>query len=202
LQDTELARIGQAGMPDILQRPLGALQNRRPHWSCVDGSELARTFLRRSRIGRCGHVFGLLVRLSPSLARIRDAMTQVGCPDRRIDRLCITYCSSFPTFASRRMSARSHYAAKHDGFLIALTFGHHPPRPSWRSCWRVRSRRPWWAAARHQHPAACPLRANKRHRTLGMKSKRRQLRPASIVQIRGCTRAVPKARSVRRFCWG
>ena len=32
LQDTELARISQAGMPDILQRPLGAPQNRRPQW--------------------------------------------------------------------------------------------------------------------------------------------------------------------------
>src|SRR5450759_4331198 len=33
-----------------------------------------------------------------------NAMAQVGCPDRRIDRLCITCCSPFPTFTSRRMS--------------------------------------------------------------------------------------------------
>ena len=32
-----------------------------------------------------------------------DALAQVGCPDRRIDRLCITYCLPFPTFTSRRV---------------------------------------------------------------------------------------------------
>src|SRR4026208_1959073 len=32
------------------------------------------------------------------------ALAHVGCPDRRIDRLCITCCSPFPTFTSRRMS--------------------------------------------------------------------------------------------------
>ena len=32
-----------------------------------------------------------------------NALAQVGCPDRRIDRLCITCCSPFPTFTSRRM---------------------------------------------------------------------------------------------------
>jgi hypothetical protein len=32
-----------------------------------------------------------------------NALAQVGCPDRRIDRLCITCCSPFPTVTSRRM---------------------------------------------------------------------------------------------------
>jgi hypothetical protein len=32
-----------------------------------------------------------------------NALAEVGCPDRRIDRLCITCCSPFPTVASRRM---------------------------------------------------------------------------------------------------
>jgi hypothetical protein len=32
-----------------------------------------------------------------------NAVAQVGCPDRRIDRLCITCCSPFPTVTSRRM---------------------------------------------------------------------------------------------------
>src|SRR5271163_3241802 len=30
-------------------------------------------------------------------------VAHVGCPDRRIDRLCITCCSPFPTVTSRRM---------------------------------------------------------------------------------------------------
>src|ERR1700688_4138450 len=32
-----------------------------------------------------------------------NAVARVGCPDRRIDRLCITCCSPFPTVTSRRM---------------------------------------------------------------------------------------------------
>jgi hypothetical protein len=35
-----------------------------------------------------------------------NAVAQVGCPDRRIDRLCITCCSPFPTITSRRMPGR------------------------------------------------------------------------------------------------
>jgi len=31
---------------------------------CVDGSELARTFLNVCSIGRCSHVFGLFVRFT------------------------------------------------------------------------------------------------------------------------------------------
>jgi hypothetical protein len=47
-----------------------------------------------------------------------NAVAQVGCPDRRIDRLCITCCSPFPTFTSRRVC---------DGFLVSLAPGHHGP---------------------------------------------------------------------------
>jgi hypothetical protein len=47
-----------------------------------------------------------------------NAVAQVGCPDRRTDRLCITCCSPFPTFTSRRMC---------DGFLVSLAPGHHGP---------------------------------------------------------------------------
>src|SRR5450756_379826 len=49
-----------------------------------------------------------------------NALAHVGCPDRRIDRLCITCCSPFPTFTSRRMSARFRLCRKRDGFLVAL----------------------------------------------------------------------------------
>src|ERR1700730_8955777 len=40
-----------------------------------------------------GHIALRRIR-SQSKAHIRDALARVGCPDRRIDRLCITCCSS------------------------------------------------------------------------------------------------------------
>ena len=48
-----------------------------------------------------------------------NAVARVGCPDRRIDRLCITCCSPFPTVTSRRMAdAISFHAAS--AFVVAL----------------------------------------------------------------------------------
>ena len=48
----------------------------------------------------------------------KNALAQVGCPDRRIDRLCITCCSPFPTFTSRRGIRRDLvYAASATGCL-------------------------------------------------------------------------------------
>src|SRR5271163_4963670 len=54
-----------------------------------------------------------------------NALAQVGCPDRRIDRLCITCCSPFPTVclgeakaaadarrAEVKAAAAAHLAAK------------------------------------------------------------------------------------------
>src|SRR5476649_3024 len=47
-----------------------------------------------------------------------NALAHVGCPDRRIDRLCITCCSPFPTFTSRRGIRRDLvYAASAAGSL-------------------------------------------------------------------------------------
>jgi hypothetical protein len=46
-----------------------------------------------------------------------NAVAHVGCPDRRIDRLCNTCCSPSPTFTLRRVSARSRYAASATGSL-------------------------------------------------------------------------------------
>src|SRR5499427_9058554 len=52
----------------------------------------------------------------------------VGCPDRRIDRLCITCCSPSQPFTSRRMlPTRSLSRRECDGFLVALAPGHHRP---------------------------------------------------------------------------
>src|SRR5208283_93784 len=47
-----------------------------------------------------------------------DALALVGCPDRRIDRFCITCCLPFPTFTSRRGIRRDLvYAASATGSL-------------------------------------------------------------------------------------
>jgi hypothetical protein len=58
-----------------------------------------------------------------------DAMAQVGCPNRRIDRLCITCCSSSQPSYHAGCPARSRLPRKRDGFLVTLTSGHHGPGP-------------------------------------------------------------------------
>ena len=56
-----------------------------------------------------------------------DALAQVGCPDRRIDRLCITCCSpSQPSHHAGR-PARSRSSRERDWFLVAFTLGHDRP---------------------------------------------------------------------------
>src|SRR6476619_1211792 len=47
-----------------------------------------------------------------------NALTQVGCPDRRIDRLCNTCCPPSPTFTSRPVARRDFvYRASATGSL-------------------------------------------------------------------------------------
>ena len=46
-----------------------------------------------------------------------NAMAQVGCPDRRIDRLCITCCSPSQPSHHAGCPARSRYAASATGSL-------------------------------------------------------------------------------------
>ena len=72
---------------------------------CVDGSKLARSiFTRAALVGaamcsafECGHMTAGHNALRGSgpgqKLAFDDAMARVGCPDRRIDRLCITCCS-------------------------------------------------------------------------------------------------------------
>ena len=57
----------------------------------------------------------------------KNAMAHVGCPDHRIDRLCITCCS--PSQPSRRAScpARFRSSRKREGFLVSLAPCHHGP---------------------------------------------------------------------------
>jgi hypothetical protein len=56
-----------------------------------------------------------------------NALAQVGCPDRRIDRLCITCCSSSQPSHHAGCPARSRLCRKRDGFLIVLALGHDRP---------------------------------------------------------------------------
>jgi len=70
------------------------------------------------------------------------ALAQVGCPDRRIDRLCITYCLPFPTFTSRRMSDAISFTPQARQAPCSARLWPSWPRPSARSCWQARWRRP------------------------------------------------------------
>src|SRR5438045_4981451 len=49
-----------------------------------------------------------------------DAMAQVGCPDRRIDRLCITCCSPSQPSHHAGCPARSRLRRQRDGLLVTL----------------------------------------------------------------------------------
>jgi hypothetical protein len=56
-----------------------------------------------------------------------NALAQVGCPDRRIDRLCITCCSPSQPSHHAGCPARSRLRRKCDRFFVALAPGHHRP---------------------------------------------------------------------------
>src|SRR3979490_3330998 len=55
------------------------------------------------------------------------ALALMGCPDRRIDRLCITCCS--PSHPSHHADppARSRLRRTRDRLLVTLALGHHGP---------------------------------------------------------------------------
>ena len=56
-----------------------------------------------------------------------NALALVGCPDRRIDRLCITCCSPSQPSHHAGCPARSRSRRKCGGFLVSLALGHHRP---------------------------------------------------------------------------
>jgi hypothetical protein len=126
---------------------------------CVDGSELARTFftLQAWSVQPCvrpidavhmtaGH--NALRGSGPGQKPAFDnALAQVGCPDRRIDRLCITCCSSSPTFTSRRVSGAISFTPRVRRAPCSVRPWPSWPRPSLRSCWQARWRQPSPAAA-------------------------------------------------------
>ena len=109
---------------------------------CVDGSELARKIFASHRwsVQPCvrpvpavhmtaGH--NALRRSGPGQKPAFDnALAHVGCPDRRIDRLCITRCSPSQPSHHAGCPARSPSRRERDGFLVALTLGHHGPSHS------------------------------------------------------------------------
>ena len=57
-----------------------------------------------------------------------DALAHVGCPDRRIDRLCITCCSPSQPSHHTGCPMRSGSRRQRSGLLVSLAFGHHRPR--------------------------------------------------------------------------
>ena len=106
---------------------------------CVDGSELARAFFTSQpwSVQPCvrpldavhmtaGH--NALRGSGPGQKLAFDnAMAQVGCPDRRIDRLCITCCSPSQPSHHAGCPARSRLRRKCDGLPVTLALGHHGP---------------------------------------------------------------------------
>ena len=76
-----------------------------------------------------------------------DALAQVGCPDRRIDRLCITCCSPSQPFTSHRMPDAISFTPRAQLVPCIVRPWPSSPTPSWRSCWRARWLRPSWVAA-------------------------------------------------------
>jgi hypothetical protein len=56
-----------------------------------------------------------------------NALAQVGCPDRRIDRLCITCCSPSQPSHHAGCPARSRLRRECDGLFVMLALGHHGP---------------------------------------------------------------------------
>jgi hypothetical protein len=126
---------------------------------CVDGSALARTFCTSQVWSEqpcvrpidavhktAGH--SALRGSGPGQKPAPDsAVAHVGCPDLRIDRICITCCWSFPTFTSRRLTDAISFTPP---VLRALCSAR--PWPSWptpraRSCWRERWQPPLSGAA-------------------------------------------------------
>jgi hypothetical protein len=76
-----------------------------------------------------------------------NALAHVGCPDRRIDRLCITCCSPFPTVTSRRMPDVISFTPRVRRVPCSVRPWSSLPMPFGPSCWRARWQRPLWAGA-------------------------------------------------------
>jgi hypothetical protein len=77
-----------------------------------------------------------------------NALAHVGCPDRRIDRLCITCCSpSQPSHHAGWMPSAISVTPRVRRVPCIARPWPSLPKPFWRSCWRARWRRPSSVAA-------------------------------------------------------
>jgi hypothetical protein len=107
---------------------------------CVDGSELARTFFTYQHwsVQPCVRPVGAVHHMTAGHNALRGsgpgqnpafdhAPAQVGCPDRRIDRLCVTCCSPSQPSHHAGSRARSRLHRQRDGLLVTLALGHHGP---------------------------------------------------------------------------
>ena len=65
-----------------------------------------------------------------------DALAHVGCPDRRIDRLCITCCSPSQPSTSRRMTGAISFTPQARRVPCRVRPWPSWPKPFWRACWR------------------------------------------------------------------
>jgi hypothetical protein len=54
-----------------------------------------------------------------------NAVARMGCPDRRIDRLCTTCCSPFPTCTSCQYAGTTSFAPRVRRVPCSAAFGHH-----------------------------------------------------------------------------
>jgi hypothetical protein len=75
------------------------------------------------------------------------AVARVGCPDRQIDRLCITCCLPFPTVHITPDARRDLFTPPVRRVPYSARPWSSSPRPFARSCWRARWQRPWLADA-------------------------------------------------------
>ncbi len=106
---------------------------------CVDGSGLARTFFTSQAWSVLPCVRPLsAVHMTAGHNALRgsgpgqnrafdDAMAHVGCPDRRIDRLCITCCSPSQPSHHAGCPAQSRLPGKCRRLFVTLALGHHGP---------------------------------------------------------------------------
>jgi hypothetical protein len=117
---------------------------------CVDGSGLARAFftvLQHWSLQPCVRPFDA-VHMTAGHNALRgsgpdqnlafdNAMARVGCPDRRIDRLCITCCSPSQPSHHAGCPARSRFIAQARRVPCIARPWPSWPRPFALSCWQA-----------------------------------------------------------------
>lgn len=138
----------RSGLPST-PKMAGRRPNRRDG-PCVDGSRLARRNLTSQHWSEqpcvrptcavhmtAGH--NALRGSGPGqYLAFDDAMAHVGCPDRRIDRHCITCCSPSQPLRHAGLSRVISFTPREGRVACSVRSGPSSPKPSGRVCWRVR----------------------------------------------------------------